>query len=380
MACLINAKSTGVGGIDASGDASGVLALQTGGTTAVTIGTGQLVGINTTSTGGRLAVNGNPPTAGAISSVASSATGFSLALSDNVNNSLYVSHPAGGSVKLSTDGGGQIAFATNGLTEAMRIDASQNVGIGTASPSAKLDFGIAISGTAGLNNVIRLYNNATNSFGFGVASGQMTYNSGDAAHVFYQNSTTPTERMRIDSSGNLLKGVTSAYSTAYGTGEISFATNSAGMVFKCLGASGGSVPTVQVFLNAAGTAVGYIAVGASATNFTNLSDYRLKENVQPLTGALDRLSNIKPVTYDWIESGEAGEGFLAHELQEECPIAVVGNKDDVNEDGSIRPQGVDVAKIVPLLTAAIQELKAIIDTQQQIMTDLNTRITALEAK
>ena len=149
MASTINAKTTGVGGIDASGDASGVLALQTGGTTAVTIGTGQLVGINTTSTGGRLAVNGNPPIAGAISSVASSATGYSLALSDNVNSSLYVSHPAGGVVKLSTDGSGQIAIATNGTTTAVTIDASQNVKLSAAGTTIQNSSGRAILNQTG---------------------------------------------------------------------------------------------------------------------------------------------------------------------------------------------------------------------------------------
>ena len=82
-----------------------------------------------------------------------------------------------------------------------------------------------------------------------------------------------------------------------------------------------------------------------------------------------------PVTYKWKEEfgGEDGQGFIAHELQEVCPLAVTGEKDAVNEDGSIKPQGIDTSFLVATLTAAIQELKAINDS-------LVARIEALEAK
>lgn len=273
-------------------------------------------------------------------------------------------------------------------TSVMTIDSSGNVGIGTTGTTQVYS---AITTT--INGNLRLgSSNATGFLAFGdlgatisnvaiwrgaggnsLATGNYLQMGGYEGITFTTGNASlasQTERMRIDSSGNLLKEATSAYSTAYGTGEISFATNSAGMVFKCLNASGGSAPTVQVFLNAAGTAVGYIAVGASITTFVNLSDYRLKKDVTQINNALDKVSRIKPVSFIWKESGEVGESFIAHELQEECPIAVVGNKDDVNEDGSIRPQGVDASKLIPLLTAAIQELKAIIDTQQEQINSL----------
>lgn len=309
-----------------------------------------------------------------------------------MSSTINASTASGGGVVTTADASGILQLQTGGTT-ALTIDGSQNVGIGTSSPSRQL-FVYTSANSLQIQSVVRNGNTGTGiaAIGFNVADlseGDYTQAgigllrgvvNGSGSLCFYNkgsgtasNFTTADEKMRIDSSGNLLKGVTSAYSTSYGTGEISFATNSAGMVFKCIGASGASVPTVQVFLNGAGTAVGYIAVGASATNFTNLSDYRLKKDVTPISNALNRLSRIKPVSFIWKESGEIGESFIAHELQEECPIAVVGNKDDVNEDGSIRPQGVDASKLIPLLTAAIKELKAIIDTQ-------NARIEALEAK
>jgi hypothetical protein len=61
--------------------------------------------------------------------------------------------------------------------------------------------------------------------------------------------------------------------------------------------------------------------------------------------------------------GSDGEGFIAHELQEVVPGCVIGEKDAVDEDGSIKPQGIDTSFLVATLTAAIQELKAIVDAQ-----------------
>ena len=108
--------------------------------------------------------------------------------------------------------------------------------------------------------------------------------------------------------------------------------------------------------------------GTTATSYNTTSDYRLKENVQPLTGALARIAALKPVTYTWKSApDEIGEGFIAHELQEVCPQAVTGEKDDVNEDGSIKPQSIDTSFLVATLAAAIQEQQAII---QQLQADI----------
>lgn len=128
-----------------------------------------------------------------------------------------------------------------------------------------------------------------------------------------------------------------------------------------------------MFKNVSDAFVGNISVSASATAYNTSSDYRLKDNVAPMTGALSRVALLKPVTYSWKIDGSAGEGFIAHELQEVCPLAVTGEKDAVNEDGSVKSQSIDVSFLVATLTAAIQELKAIVDTQAQ-------RIAVLEAK
>ncbi len=121
------------------------------------------------------------------------------------------------------------------------------------------------------------------------------------------------------------------------------------------------------------TAVGSITTDTSSTAYNTTSDYRLKENVQPLTGSLARILALEPLTYDWIATKQKGVGFIAHKLAEQIPQAVVGEKDAVDEKGNIKPQGVDLSKIVPDLVAAIHE-------QQAQITNLLARVAALEAK
>jgi hypothetical protein len=99
-----------------------------------------------------------------------------------------------------------------------------------------------------------------------------------------------------------------------------------------------------------------------------------------MVGALDKVAKLKPVTYKWKIDGEAGEGFIAHELQKVCPSAVVGEKDAVDAEGNPQYQGIDTSFLVATLTAAIQELKAINDTQAETINALTARIVALESK
>ncbi|NDB55171.1 tail fiber domain-containing protein, partial [archaeon] len=109
--------------------------------------------------------------------------------------------------------------------------------------------------------------------------------------------------------------------------------------------------------------VGAIVTGGTNVLYQSYSDYRLKENVADLTGALDKVNSLQPKTFNYINTPETtNEGFIAHELQEVVPQAVSGTKDGVDEDGNPKYQGVDNAHIVPLLVGAIKELKAEIET------------------
>ena len=146
-----------------------------------------------------------------------------------------------------------------------------------------------------------------------------------------------------------------------GYSKLAFRCNGDGSTWQNLGATGASAPTTLAFLNSAGTRVGYIAQSGTATAFTSTSDYRLKEDVRPMVGALDKVAQLRPVTYKWKSTGGDGQGFIAHELQAVVPDCVNGEKDAVDADGNPRYQGVDTSFLVATLTAALQELKAELD-------------------
>ena len=118
-----------------------------------------------------------------------------------------------------------------------------------------------------------------------------------------------------------------------------------------------------IFYNGNGQ-VGSISTNGSATAFNTASDYRLKENVDYTWDATTRLKQLKPARFNFIadDTNTLVDGFIAHEVSSVVPEAVSGEKDALEEDGSIKPQGIDQAKLVPLLVKTIQELEARIET------------------
>mgnify|MGYP001242843677 FL=1 len=118
-----------------------------------------------------------------------------------------------------------------------------------------------------------------------------------------------------------------------------------------------------IFYNGNGQ-VGSISTNGSATAFNTSSDYRLKENVDYTWDATTRLKQLKPARFNFIadDTNTLVDGFIAHEVSSVVPEAVSGEKDALEEDGSIKPQGIDQAKLVPLLVKTIQELEARIET------------------
>jgi hypothetical protein len=340
---------------------AGSLKLQTNGTTdAVTIDTAQNVGIGVTPS----AWSGAVPRAmqvGVGSYIASNTDG-TLQLGANGyyngSNFIYTSTAYAGRYAISTSTGAHAwltapsGTAGNSITftQAMTLDASGNLGVGTTSPAGRLH---VVGNTYAQGDIY-----------FNTATAQISSGSGAWPLIFGINGT---EKARIDSSGNLLVGKTSSAAAGNGTVvyggqgrvDITQSNNSAVMSFFNSGNSNNQS--------------GYIYITGASTQYVTSSDYRLKENIAPMTGALAKVMALNPVTYKWKADGSDGEGFIAHELQQVCPNSVAGEKDAVDEDGNPKYQGIDTSFLVATLTAAIQE-------QQAIITSLTARIEALETK
>jgi len=275
-------------------------------------------------------------------------TGFSsapLILSYNRSSSAYT--------QLTLDGS-TIVHALNGST-AMTLN-SNGLLIGTTvapaySSKLRVEGGVEIHASQALNvqpgntNPYEIVNRSAGGFAF--------YPTGSALG------------MTLDASGILMVGTTNT---------VVWNTTNEGCVVSPIAIQASRSGDSALLLNRIasdgkiavfarqGIEVGNIAVTTLATTYNSISDYRLKEDAQPLSGGLARVNALKPSVYKWKANGSAGEGFLAHELAEVVPAAVTGEKDDVNEDGSIKAQSIDMSRVVPILVAAIQELTARVQT------------------
>jgi hypothetical protein len=300
------------------------------------------------------------------------------------------------------DTSGVLQLQTNSGTTALTIDTSQRVGIGTTSPSTKLNLNATTAPTiiteVTSNAVgdkvgeLKFYSRGVaNNWGAGIASfvpaGAPGIDNLDLRFYTSTGATLNTERMRIDNSGNVLVGTTAQQTGA--SGKLSIAGGTDGIAGVFTNNSNGSAYTIQVFnyttatgggtgryvkfaMGSTPTQTGSIVGDGTNTAFNTSSDYRLKENVEPMAGALALVMQQRPVTWVWKSNGKLGKGFIAHWLQEDgAGECVSGEKDAVDADGNPDYQGVDTSFLVATLTAAIQE-------QQTIINDLKARITALE--
>ncbi len=246
-------------------------------------------------------------------------------------------------------------------------DAAGNVGIGTVSPSQKVevyssqttDFdGLRVWSQPAASGTSYTYLNLEKGGGYGGAvAGYLQQGVGSGLAFFSNNGGVRSERARIDSSGNLLVGTSSTIGSAARVAVLC-PSGTAGLNIQ-IGANG---QNGVAFYNTSVTAVGSIAINATTTTYNTSSDYRLKDNVQPMTGALAKVAALKPCTYRWKADGSDGEGFIAHELQSVVPQCVTGEKDAVDSEGNPVYQGIDTSFLVATLTAAIQELKAEVDS------------------
>ena len=254
------------------------------------------------------------------------------------------------------DSGNSLVLQDEGGTAALTIDTSGNaefhVSVKTDIISEKTaSTGVTIDGTLIKDN------------SFKPASGQ--------ALILYEEGGA--EALKIDDGGAIIFGGSISVNYLFGTTNNSPGEGTTSGVR--IGGNGGcqfsmdnSTPITvnrynnigtSIVFNYAGSTKGNISVSTTAIAFNETSDYRLKENVTPLTNAIDRVNQLKPSRFNFIiEPNKTFDGFLAHEVSDYIPEAVTGEKDAVDENGEILPQGIDKSKMIPLLVASVQELSA----------------------
>lgn len=272
------------------------------------------------------------------------------------------------------------AYVTTAATASYVNTLNQNViitgslGIGTASPTTKLD----INGDAKVGGYFSLAatSDYTGILGFNrdgltgailnssYGAQQIHTYQGDLQILQYSALGNPSGVTAFTNTGNVGIGTSSP------TGKLNITGFGFGVSYGLVmdpdnDTSGGHYIT---FRNTTGGVAGSIVRSTgNAVTYNTTSDYRLKENVKPLNTGIETVMQLKPSTYDWKSDGSSDMGFIAHELQEHLPNAVLGEKDGEEM------QGVDYSKLIPVLTAAIQQ-------QQQMIEELKAEIQALKSK
>ena len=301
----------------------------------------------------------------------------------NANGFQIINNALNGSVNLLNYKATTLALWTNS-SQRMTILSGGDVGIGTTNPQAQLN---VVAGStvrtwtpASGTSAIFESSNTSRAFVSIVGANQSELLFGDAGSQFsgrvrYDHIddklslwASGSQDVTVDNSGNV--GINTASPNSQSKLHITTQNYNTGCRIDG--------PTGQTFglmtFYAGGSYRGAISPTSTGVNYISASDYRLKENVIKLQNSTERIKKLKPSNFNFLENpSETVDGFIAHELQEIVPEAVTGKKDAVGFDGEPNYQGVDQSKIVPLLTAALQE--AISKIEQ-----LETRIQILENK
>ena len=300
-----------------------------------------------------------------------------------------------------------LTFKTNSgstaVTEKMRLGSNGVLGIGTTSPRDST--GIHLSKNGG-QCILEMQRNQTNTTGnvgiinFTASDGHSVANIGafgdgdnEGAYISFKTTsaasdnspfgTNTTERMRIHSDGTVDVGGNSGLGSKFVVRDTSFDvfgvycnSESHGTIATLKGGTSGSPAGTLTYIsfqrNDGNTRGSITNSGSTQLSFNTSSDYRLKENVVAISDGITRLKTLKPSRFNFKEEPNfTVDGFIAHEVTA-VPESITGTKDEVDSDGKPIYQGIDQSKLVPLLTAALQEAITKIET-------LETKVAALEA-
>jgi hypothetical protein len=270
------------------------------------------------------------------------------------------------------------------FTQAMTLDASGNLGIGTSSPARRLDVRQAYTA----DTIVAQIGNTNNGNGATPVATIFDFTEANGTSVsrissIYTQSTGKTdlafgtyngglaEKMRLDSSGNLLVGQTvagGANSTSFG-----ISPSNGYITYNHISGTGGGAAYCAFDYNA--SLIGSITQNGTTGVLYNLtSDYRLKNDQQALTGAKDFIMALKPKKWQWWDGSGEGVGFVAHEFMEVAKYSGNGEKDAMDDDGKPIYQSIQ-----PSSSEVMANLVAFIQEQQALITILTARITALES-
>jgi len=351
--------------------------VSTAGTNALYIDASQKVGIGTTSPAELLEVN-------------KASASFTVMKATNTNGYGKFGVRDTGPAYIESASSQGIGFYVNGGgTTAAFMDSSGNVGIGTSSPSTYTASKLvsyaatgdvwnstdAVAATAGSG--FHFYNNGTlrgeiNTGGssFSAWGGANSFNILGFANAPMTFATNSAERMRIDSSGNLLVGTT----TANGKFSLVQAANGAVLYVQNSLSSGFTGPMIFSNSVSAASTNWYHLYGVSSGNtvlniaiygngnivnannsYGAISDVSLKENIVDATPKLSDLMQVKIRNYNLKSDEDKTKqiGVVAQELETVFPAMIETNKDGI--------KGVKYSVFVPMLIKAIQELKAEFD-------------------
>ena len=294
----------------------------------------------------------SPATQLFVKSAANAANVFAIESADAAQRLQFGVNTSNGGSYIFEQKAQALRFGTSD-TQRMVIDASGNVLTGGGTVSASGLLSVSVGNASGGALVAQDTDGAKMEM---QAAGGLGYLGTTSNHpaLFLTNNT---ERMRIDSSGDVFIASAGVNPSASQTG-FAYRGGAGGSGFIATGVAGTGALTHHAFYNPNGV-VGQIYSLNSGTVYATSSDYRLKENVVALSDATERLKQLKPSRFNFIADGNITvDGFLAHEVQTVVPEAIVGTKDAIDADGNPDYQGIDQSKLVPLLVATIQELEA----------------------